>query len=162
MAKSTKTQTPQEAVAAAQAEVHAHKKALSKARREAAVAKRELTLEKAKGLSSVTTSKLEGFLEFIRERGVVGLAIGLAIGTAATAVVTQIVTALISPTIALLIGTENLAKWSYTLEVGGRSVAYPFGALADALIKFIAIAAVIYFVVLGLKLDKLDKKKEDK
>ena len=157
-----KTQSPKDAVAAAQAEVKQHKSALAKAKREAAAAKRELAVEKAKGLSSVTTTKLEGFLDFIRERGVVGLAIGLAIGTAATAVVNQIVNALITPTIALLIGTENLAKWVVTVEVAGRSVVYPLGALADVLIKFVAIAAVIYFVVLGLKLDKLDKKKEDK
>lgn len=116
---------------------------------------------KAKSVARKPASKLNGFMEFIREKGVVGLAIGLAIGTAATAVVAQIVGALISPTIALLVDAENLAAWKFTLSIGERSAVYPIGALIDSLIKFIAIAAVIYFVVLGLRLDKLDKKKED-
>lgn len=116
---------------------------------------------KAKSVARKPAGKLAGFSSFIREKGVVGLAIGLAIGTAATAVVGAIVSGFISPTVALLIGTENLAEWTVTLTVGGREAIYPVGALIDALIKFIAVAAVIYFVVIGLRLDRLDKKKED-
>lgn len=116
---------------------------------------------KAKSVARKPAGKLAGFSNFIREKGVVGLAIGLAIGTAATAVVGALVAGLVSPTVALLIGTENLAEWTVTLSVGGREAIYPIGALIDALIKFIAVAAVIYFVVMGLRLDRLDKKKED-
>lgn len=161
MASTNKKHTTTSAVQAANEEVRKQKAALSKAKREAAAAKRELALEKTKRLSGATTTKLEGFLDFIRERGVVGLAIGLAIGTAATAVVTQIVNAVITPTIAFIIGTNNLAQWTVSFTLGGRTATYPLGALADSLIKFVAIAAVIYFVVLGLKLDRIDKKKAE-
>lgn len=104
-------------------------------------------------------SPLNGFVEFIREKGVVGLAIGLAIGTAASGLVTQIVNAVITPMVGLIVGKDGLAGLNTTITIGDRSELFAFGDLIDAMIKFIAIAAVIYFVVLGLKLDKLDKKK---
>lgn len=109
---------------------------------------------------------LAGFVNFIREKGVVGLAIGLAIGTAASGLVTQIVGAVITPTVSLMLGLfgqENLRALNWVVKRaadGTPLITYGFGDLIDALIKFMAIAAVIYFVVLGLKLDRLDKPKE--
>jgi large conductance mechanosensitive channel len=122
---------------------------------------RELEREKAKLLAEMPRRQIHGFIDFIREKGVVGLAIGLAIGAAASGLVNQIVNAVITPTINLIIGHEGLKGLNTTIHLGSHEAFYGFGDLIDALIKFLAIAAVIYFVVLGLKLDKLDKKKED-
>jgi large conductance mechanosensitive channel len=105
-------------------------------------------------------SHVQGFVNFIREKGVVGLAIGLAIGTAASGLVTQIVAAVITPILDLIIGKGGLRGLDWTVKIGDHSGTFAFGDLLDALIKFAAIAAVIYFVVMGLKLDKLDKKKD--
>ena len=58
----------------------------------------------------------------------------------------------------MLIGADGLSSLDTTVEFAGRSATYAFGDLLDALLKFIAIAAVIYFVVLGFKLDKFDRK----
>lgn len=110
---------------------------------------------------SAPHSPLAGFVEFIREKGVVGLAIGLAIGTAASGLVTQMVNAVVTPLVGLLVGKNGLDGLNATITIGDRSELFAFGDLIDAVIKFIAIAAVIYFVVLGLKLDRLDKKKEN-
>lgn len=118
--------------------------------------RRDLTQE----LTGAPGRQLQGFVNFIRERGVVGLAVGLAIGTAATGLVTQIVNAVIIPFVDLLIGEKGLSGWKVTVHLGDNTGVFLLGDLADALIKFIAIAAVIYFVVMGLKLDRLDKKKE--
>ncbi len=116
--------------------------------------------EQVKKMSTVPRSQAQGFLVFIREKGVVGLAVGLAIGTAAAGLVTQIVNAVITPSVGLIVGKQGLDGLNTTITIGDRSELFAFGNLVDALIKFIAIAAVIYFVVLGLKLDRLDKKKE--
>ena len=140
------------------AEVHEELKEVKKELHAERKARRDLAQE----LAEVPGKQIHGFIDFIRERGVVGLAIGLAIGTAATGFVTQIVNAIIVPSINLIIGKEGLARLNTTVHVGDRSELFAFGSLVEALIKFLAIAAVIYFVVLGLKLDKLDKKKEDK
>lgn len=130
------------------------------ARREAAAAHAELAKERAMALAARPASHVQGFVAFIREKGVIGLAVGLAIGTAATGLTTQIVNAVVIPMVGLIVGKDGLGGLNATISIGNRSEIFAFGDLIDALIKFLAIAAVIYFVVMGLKLDKLDKKKD--
>src|SRR3989344_1076521 len=98
---------------------------------------------------------MKGFLEFIRERGVVGLAVGFILGGSVSKVVTSIVSDLINPLVGLILGsTRGLAKASVFFF--GATVAY--GHFLTVLIDFIIVAAVVYFVVKGLKLDRIDKK----
>lgn len=105
-------------------------------------------------------SGAQGFTDFIRKQGVVGLAVGLAIGTQASELVKNIVSSIISPIVSLLVGKGGLDGLTYYAHIGDRSATFDFGLLIDSTIKFIAVALVIYFVIMGLKLDKLDKKKE--
>jgi large conductance mechanosensitive channel len=103
---------------------------------------------------------LKGFVEFVREQGVVGLAIGLAVGTQAAILVKDIISALIDPIIGLIIGNPKglqAAVWNVT--VAGRKATFGFGPLLYSVIVFLSVCLVVYFVVHGLKLDKLDKKK---
>lgn len=115
---------------------------------------------RARKVSAKPIGKLDGFIAFMRERSVVGLAIGLAIGTAASGLVTQIVNSVVVPLVGLIVGKDGLAGLNTTISVGDRSEVFEFGVLIEALIKFIAIAAVIYFVVHALRLDRFDKKKD--
>lgn len=137
-----------------------------KARAEAAKAKADAARAKSKAAAAKAGNQITGFVEFIREKGVVGLAVGLAIGTAATGVVTQIVNAVITPTVSLILGffgLESLRSLNFVAKRaadGTPVITYAVGDLIDALLKFLAVAVVIYFVVMGLKLDKLDKKKD--
>ena len=101
-----------------------------------------------------------GFMDFVRTQGVVGLAVGLAIGAQAAELVKSMVSSLITPIVDLLVGKQGLKSISYTMHVGDRATTFTIGLLIDSLIRFLAIAFVIYFVVKGLKLDKLDKKKD--
>lgn len=101
-----------------------------------------------------------GFMEFVREQGVVGLAVGLAIGTQATILVKSIVSSVIDPVVGLIIGNpRGLQASVWNVSVGDRKATFETGSLIYSAIVFIAVCAVIYFVVKGLKLDKLDKKK---
>lgn len=103
---------------------------------------------------------LSGFLDFVREQGVVGLAIGLAVGTQAAILVKDIVASIIDPIIGLIIGNPDglqAAQWDVTLA--GRDATFAFGQLVYSVIVFAAVCGVIYLIVHGLKLDKLDKKK---
>lgn len=118
-------------------------------------------MEKAAKASRVKAkSAFDGFMDFVRKQGVVGLAIGLAIGTQAAELVKNIVTSLITPFVDLLVGEGGLRGLTYTQDMFGRHGTFQFGLLIDSVIKFIAVALVIYFVVMGLKLDKIDKKKD--
>ena len=102
-----------------------------------------------------------GFMEFVREQGVVGLAIGLAIGTQATLLVKDIVASIIDPLVGLIIGNpDGLAAAKWDVVVAGRHATFAIGQLVYSMIVFLAVCLVIYALVHGFKLDKLDKKKE--
>lgn len=104
-----------------------------------------------------------GFMKFVREQGVVGLAVGLAIGTAAGASVKVIVNELVSPLVALLTGGINLNNLKWVLQKATDThaeVAIGFGAIISSLITLLATAFVIYLAVHIAKLDRIDKKKE--
>ena len=104
---------------------------------------------------------LKGFLDFVREQGVVGLAIGLAVGTQAAILVKDIISALVDPVIGLIIGNPGgLQASAWNVTVAGREATFALGQLLYSIIVFMAVCGVIYFVVRGLKLDKLDKKKD--
>lgn len=101
---------------------------------------------------------MKGFLQFVREQGVVGLAVGFVLGTAVAKVVSALVTDIISPLIGLMLGRVNLQDKA--LNVG--SVHLMWGDFISAVIDFIVIALVIYFGVKWLGLEKLGTKKEEK
>lgn len=107
-------------------------------------------------------AELSGFTDFVREQGVVGLAVGLAIGVASGATVKAIVDGFINPIIGFILGGADLnaLAWHTGLERGGKELILSWGSAANSLLTLIATAAVIYFLVNGLKLDKLDKKKD--
>ena len=103
-----------------------------------------------------------GFIVFIREQGIIGLAVGLAIGTAAGASVKVIVNELISPLVALLTAGVDLnsLKWVLVKETSKHAeVAIGWGAILSSLITLVATALVIYWLIHVAKLDRLDKKK---
>ncbi len=111
--------------------------------------------------AAIKDTHMGGFVHFIREQGVVGLAVGLAIGTAAGDTVKKLVTAFIDPLVQLIVGSQQgLQSASFTVEVAGRKGEFLYGAFVSSLITLIAVAFVVYAIVHFLKLDKLDKKKD--
>lgn len=104
---------------------------------------------------------VDGFLNFIREQGVIGLAIGLAIGVAAGGTVKSLVEGFINPIVQFIVGSQDaLAASTWTFEAWGRSATFGWGAAVSSLITLIATALVIYWLVNIFRLDKLDKKKD--
>lgn len=108
------------------------------------------------------TKLTAGFVDFIREQGVVGLAVGLAMGAAAGAAVKAIVDGFVSPIIGFVLGGSTLpAKvWNTGLERGGKELVIAWGLAANSVVILVSTGLVIYVVVRGFKLDRLDKKKE--
>jgi len=95
----------------------------------------------------------QGFFTFIREQGVVGLAVGFILGGAVSALVKSIVEDIINPLISSTIRDIDTLN---SIMLGPVA----FGSFISALIDFIVIAAVVYFIFRGLKLDRLDVKKD--
>jgi len=100
---------------------------------------------------------MKGFLNFIREQGVVGLAVGFILGGAVSKVVSALVTDIINPLLGVILGTVGDFKTAY-LQLGSIKILY--GDFISIAIDFIVITLVVYFGVKFLRIDKLDKKKE--
>lgn len=94
--------------------------------------------------------ELGGFRKFLLRGNVVDLAVGIVIGAAFSSVVDAVVKGLITPLIGVAGGGPNLADWS--IPFAGQTLL--IGAIINALISFLLIAAVVYFVVV-LPVNKL-------
>ncbi len=97
------------------------------------------------------TSGIAGFISFVREQGVVGLAVGFILGGAVSKVVTALVDDVVNPLIGAVLGSADGLR---AMMLGPILL----GDLIAVLIDFVIIAAVVYFVVKGLGLDQMDKK----
>ncbi|MFC1647167.1 MscL family protein [Patescibacteria group bacterium] len=99
---------------------------------------------------------MKGFIDFIREQGVVGLAVGFILGGAVSKVVASLVSDITNPVLGVVLGAAgNLSDAAFT--VGPVDIMW--GSFVENIIDFTVIAAVVYFGVKLLKLEKLDKKK---
>ena len=143
----------------------AAKKSVKKATTRVAAAKAKAAekAKKAKDRKVVRSvnSSANGFIEFIRERGVVGIAIGLAIGTVSSGTLKTIVEGFVTPLVNLLVGTQDkLESQKWHVNIGGREADFLWGSALSALITLLATIFVIYVIVRFAKLDKIDKKKD--
>lgn len=104
-------------------------------------------------------SPLLGFIEFIRQQGVIGLAVGFILGDSIKQVVSALVTDLINPIIGLLLGYVSGGNLDTASLVVGP-VTFAWGHFISTCIDFAVTAFVIYMMVKILKFDKLDLPKD--
>jgi large conductance mechanosensitive channel len=86
---------------------------------------------------------IKGFRDFILRGNVVDLAIAVVIGAAFGAVVTAFVAGIITPLIGAIIGEPSFGALKFTIN----SSEFLYGNVINALITFLAVAAVIYFLI---------------
>jgi len=84
-----------------------------------------------------------GFKKFLLRGNLVNLAVAVVIGLAFAAVVTAFVADLITPLIAAIGGKPNFGGLTFTVNHSK----FAYGAFLNALISFLVIAAVVYFLV---------------
>jgi large conductance mechanosensitive channel len=87
---------------------------------------------------------LKEFREFILRGNLVDLAVAVVVGTAFGAVVAALVADLITPLIAAVGGKADFSK--LTFELNGST--FKYGHFLNALIAFVTVAAVVFFLVL--------------
>lgn len=89
----------------------------------------------------------QGFKEFITKGNVIDLAVAVVIGGAFTAIVTAVVDSIITPLVALFYQPDESGNIGPTIYgIYGQEVTFPLGNLITALISFLAVALVVYFV----------------
>lgn len=109
---------------------------------------------------------LKGFREFILRGNVIDLAVAVVIGSAFTAIVNGLVDGIFNPLIALLFNAKDLESAGIVIRGGDDPIILAWGLVISALIKFVLIAAVVYFALIVpmnyLKKITLRKKQEEK
>lgn len=86
---------------------------------------------------------MKGFRAFLLRGNVVDLAVAVVIGVAFAAVVTAFVKDLVTPLIAALGGKPDFAALFFTVN----NSKFLYGDFINAIVAFLIIAAVIYFLV---------------
>jgi large conductance mechanosensitive channel len=89
---------------------------------------------------------IQGFKDFIMRGNVIDLAVAVVIGVAFNAVVTSVTNNIINPLIAAIGGT-SLHGLGFQLVTGNPKTVIDFGAVITAIINFLIIAAVVYYLV---------------
>ena len=89
---------------------------------------------------------LAGFKNFIMRGNVIELAVAFVIGVAFVAVVNAIVNGLITPLIAAVAGQPRLDG---SMIVTVNNAQFYFGAVLGAIINFLLVAAVVYFLIVA-------------
>ena len=100
---------------------------------------------------------MNGFVEFIRKQGIIGLAIGFILGGAVSKVVSSLVQDVINPLLGVVLGSTKGLETA-VLTVGSAQIKW--GSFVAALVDFVVIALVVYYGFKKLGLEKLDGKKK--
>jgi large conductance mechanosensitive channel len=90
------------------------------------------------------SSMVKEFREFILRGNLVDLAIAVVVGTAFGAVVTAFVTDVLTPLIAAFGGQPDFSRLRFTIN----GSTFRYGHFLNALLAFLMVAAVVFFLVL--------------
>ena len=85
---------------------------------------------------------LDEFKKFVFRGNVVDLAVAVVIGTAFSAIVAAITQGLVTPLIGMLV-SKDFSEMFFTVN-GSR---FQYGLVIDATIRFVSIAAVVFFAI---------------
>lgn len=104
------------------------------------------------------------FKKFIARGNVIDLAVGVIIGAAFTAITNSVVNDIIMPVIGLITGGMDFAEMRIILKPATETaaeVAIRYGALINAVINFLLVSLVLFFVVKGFNALKEKSRKEE-
>ena len=99
---------------------------------------------------------MKGFIDFIRERGVVGFAVAFILGGAVTKVVSSLVTDIVNPILGLVLSRTRSLESMY-FNIAGAKILW--GHFVSVAVDFLILSMVVYFIVKVLNLEKIDRKK---
>lgn len=107
-------------------------------------------------LVNSSINPVNGFVGFLRENAVVGLAVAFVIGAQVQVVVKQLIASFIDPLSQLVFG-QALSHWTVAVHYHGRTADFSWGNFVYVLLNFLFVLLVIYVIIKLLNLDKLDK-----
>ena len=87
---------------------------------------------------------MKDFKTFLLRGNLVDMAVGVVIGVALAAVITALVSDLVTPLIAAIGGNPDFSSLSFTVHKSH----FLYGAFINALLAFVVIAAVVFFLII--------------
>ena len=100
-----------------------------------------------------------GFVNFLQEYAVVGLALGFIVGQQANGVVKQFVASFVDPLSVVWFG-QGLTTRTAIVHHHQTAVKVPWGLFVNTLLQFFLVLIAMYAVIKFFKLDKFAKKKD--
>lgn len=91
---------------------------------------------------------LKGFKDFILRGNVVDLAVAVVIGAAFATVVTAFTKGIIQPLIASIGPSGSVGGLNFKIRAGNPNTVVDLNGLVTAVINFVIVAAVIYFLII--------------
>ncbi len=101
------------------------------------------------------------FKEFIMRGNVIDLAVGVIIGGAFQKIVGSLVDDIIMPVISKLTGGVDFSEWKIMLGEGENAAALTYGNFINAVLTFLIMALVIFFIVKGINKISASRKKDE-
>ena len=96
-------------------------------------------------------AQFAGFKKFIKDQGLIGMAIGLILGTASGDLVKSLLNNIIMPPLGFVLGSSEGLKgvvWNMGKTPAGKEAVLSYGTFLNDVINFLVIAFVVYFVLL--------------
>ncbi len=102
---------------------------------------------------------MSGFRKFLMRGNLIELAVAVVIGVAFNAVIQALISDIITPLIAAIAGKPNFGALTFTINHSKFS----YGSFINALLSFVIIAAVVYFLIvspMARVMARVDRNKE--
>lgn len=104
---------------------------------------------KAKNLNPAAQSMQE-FKEFIKDQGLIGMAVGLILGTASGTLIRSLIDNIIMPPLGFILGSSDGLK-GLSLSLGttaaGEEAVLNYGLFLNDLVNFLVMAATVFIII---------------
>ncbi len=108
----------------------------------------------------IVREQTAGFVHFLRDYAVVGLAVGFIIGQQAQTVVKQLIDSFVTPLLNFIIG-QDIQHKSFAIGNGTHEATIAWGKFLYVLLDFAIAMVFIYAIVKLFRFDKLAHKKAE-
>lgn len=91
-----------------------------------------------------------GFRDFIKDQGLVGMAVGLVLGTASGTLIKSLIDNMIMPPLGFILGSADGLKglsWSMGVTAAGEEAVLNYGTFLNDLVNFLVIALTVYIII---------------
>jgi large-conductance mechanosensitive channel len=106
---------------------------------------------------------VKGFVNFVREQGVVGMLVGFAVGLQAATTVNTVVQGFINPIVEWLLSfvleePSTLEQLTWTVsDSPEHGLVFYWGLILSGIIRLAAVALIVYGLIRWLRLDRKSK-----